>query len=39
LDSSPKISEILPEIKEDWKDYVLVAHNAKSFDYKFIDKV
>jgi len=39
LKKSPKISEILPLLEKDWENCILVAHNAKNFDYGFLNKV
>ncbi|CAI2167672.1 18440_t:CDS:10 [Funneliformis geosporum] len=38
LKSAPKIKEVLPLLKKDWENCVLVAHNAANFDYGFLNK-
>jgi len=39
LKKSPKLSKIIPILQEKWKDCILVAHNAKNFDYGFLKKI
>jgi DNA polymerase-3 subunit alpha (Gram-positive type) len=39
LKQEKKIKQILPEIRQDWKNCVLVAHNARNFDFAFVNKV
>lgn len=39
LKTAPKIEEIITHLQEDWKDCILVAHNANNFDYRFLDKI
>ncbi|CAG8619018.1 16703_t:CDS:2, partial [Cetraspora pellucida] len=36
LKKAPKINQILPRLKKDWENCVLVAHNARNFDYPFL---
>jgi DNA polymerase III subunit alpha, Gram-positive type len=38
LKKSPKIGEILPHLEKDWENCILVAHNARKFDYGFLNK-
>jgi DNA polymerase III alpha chain len=39
LKKEKKIKQILLEIRQDWKNCVLVAHNARNFDFTFVNKV
>ncbi|RHZ35291.1 exonuclease domain-containing protein [endosymbiont GvMRE of Glomus versiforme] len=40
LKKAPKIKEILPTLRQEWGDNcILVAHNARNFDYGFLNKV
>ncbi|RHZ36056.1 PolC-type DNA polymerase III [endosymbiont GvMRE of Glomus versiforme] len=39
LKKEKKLKQILPEIRQDWKNCVLVAHNARNFDFTFVNKV